>query len=156
MDFKEATISDAPIIHKLMIKAFSEYKNDEISSSALEETEKSISVALLEEGEKALIAYESDEPVAMARFRIDNYKMNFYRLSVDPLYQGKGIGKHLLKALEIYAKNKGVSEIICKVRVNVKRNVSLYKDIGYFIFDHYTIDKENNKSLHIVSMKKFI
>lgn len=156
MDFKEATISDAPIIHKLMIKAFSEYKNDEIPSSALEETEKSISVALLEEGEKALIAYESDEPVAMARFKIDNYKMNFYRLSVDPLYQGKGIGKHLLKALEIYAKNKGVSEIICKVRVNVKRNVSLYKDIGYFIFDNYTIDTANNKSLHIVSMKKFI
>ncbi|MFQ3838939.1 GNAT family N-acetyltransferase [Staphylococcus pseudoxylosus] len=156
MDFKEATISDAPIIHKLMIKAFSEYKNDEIPSSALEETEKSISVALLEEGEKALIAYESDEPVAMARFKIDNYKMNFYRLSVDPLYQGKGIGKHLLKALEIYAKNKGVSEIICKVRVNLKRNVSLYKDKGYFIFDNYTIDKVNNKSLHIVSMKKFI
>ncbi|MEB6333650.1 GNAT family N-acetyltransferase [Staphylococcus pseudoxylosus] len=156
MDFKEATISDAPIIHKLMIKAFSEYKNDEIPSSALEETERSISVALLEEGEKALIAYESDEPVAMARFKIDNYKMNFYRLSVDPLYQGKGIGKHLLKALEIYAKNKGVSEIICKVRVNLKRNVSLYKDKGYFIFDNYTIDKANNKSLHIVSMKKFI
>ncbi|AID42853.1 hypothetical protein ACWEXK_02735 [Staphylococcus xylosus] len=40
MYFKEATISDAPIIHKLMIKAFSEYKNDEIPSSALEETEK--------------------------------------------------------------------------------------------------------------------
>ncbi|MEB6169506.1 GNAT family N-acetyltransferase [Staphylococcus pseudoxylosus] len=156
MDFKEATISDVPIIHKLMIKAFSEYKNDEIPSSALEETEKSISVALLEEGEKALIAYESDEPVAMARFKIDNYKMNFYRLSVDPLYQGKGIGKHLLKALEIYAKNKGVSEIICKVRMNIKRNVSLYKGIGYFIFDNYTIDKPNNKPLHIVSMKKFI
>ncbi|PTI41655.1 GNAT family N-acetyltransferase, partial [Staphylococcus xylosus] len=29
-------------------------------------------------------------------------------------------------------------------------------DIGYFIFDNYTIDKSNNKSLHIVSMKKFI
>lgn len=156
MYFKEATISDAPIIHKLMIKAFLEYKNDEIPSSALKETEKSVSVALLEEGEKALIAYESDEPVAMARFKIDHYKMNFYRLSVDPLYQGKGIGKHLLKALEIYAKNKGASEITCKVRMNVKRNVSLYEDIGYFIFDNYTIDKTNNESLHIVSMKKFI
>ncbi|MGW7975773.1 GNAT family N-acetyltransferase [Staphylococcus xylosus] len=156
MYFKEATISDAPIIHKLMIKAFSEYKNDEIPSSALEETEKSISVALLEEREKALIVYESDEPVAMARFKIDNCKMNFYRLSVGPLYQGNGVGKHLLKSLEIYAKNKGVSEIICKVRMNIKRNVSLYKDIGYFIFDNYTIDKPNNKSLHIVSMKKYI
>ncbi|MEB7755826.1 GNAT family N-acetyltransferase [Staphylococcus xylosus] len=156
MYFKEATISDAPIIHKLMIKAFSEYKNDEITSSALEETENSISVALLEKGEKALIAYESDEPVAMARFKIDHYKMNFYRLFVDPLYQGNGVGKYLLKSLEIYAKNKGVSEIICKVRMNIKRNVSLYKDIGYFIFDNYTIDKPNNESLHIVSMKKFI
>lgn len=139
MNFKEATISDAPIIHKLMIKAFSEYKNDKMPSSALEETESNIAKALSQEGEKALIAYESDEPVAMVRFKIEQYKMNFYRLSVNPLYQGKG-----------------VSEIICKVRMNIKRNVSLYKDIGYFIFDNYTIDKPNNESLHIVSMKKFI
>ncbi|MEB8086948.1 GNAT family N-acetyltransferase [Staphylococcus pseudoxylosus] len=156
MYFKEATISDVPIIHKLMIKAFSEYKNDKMPSSALEETESNIAKALSQEGEKALIAYESDEPVAMVRFKIETYKMNFYRLSVNPLYQGKGVGKHLLKSLELYAKNEGVAEIICKVRMNIKRNVSLYKDIGYSIFDHYTIDKTNNESLHIVSMKKFI
>ncbi|MGY0413367.1 GNAT family N-acetyltransferase [Staphylococcus sp. mip270_02] len=156
MYFKEATISDVPIIHKLMIKAFSEYKNDKMPSSALEETESNIAKALSQEGEKALIAYESDEPVAMVRFKIEQYKMNFYRLSVNPLYQGKGVGKHLLKSLELYAKNEGVAEIICKVRMNIKRNVNLYKDIGYSIFDHYTIDKTNNESLHIVSMKKFI
>ena len=156
MYFKEATISDVHIIHKLMIKAFSEYKNDKMPSSALEETESNIANALSQEGEKALIVYESDEPVAMVRFKIETYKMNFYRLSVNPLYQGKGVGKHLLKLLELYAKNEGVAEIICKVRMNIKRNVSLYKDIGYSIFDHYTIDKTNNESLHIVSMKKFI
>ena len=156
MYFKEATISDVPIIHKLMIKAFSEYKNDKMPSSALEETESNIAKALSQEGEKALIAYESDEPVAMVRFKMETYKMNFYRLSVNPLYQGKGVGKHLLKSLELYAKNEGVAEIICNVRMNIKRNVSLYKDIGYSIFDHYTIDKTNNESLHIVSMKKFI
>lgn len=139
-----------------MIKAFSEYKNDKMPSSALEETESNIAKALSQEGEKALIAYESDEPVAMVRFKIEQYKMNFYRLSVNPLYQGKGVGKHLLKSLELYAKNEDISEIICKVRMNIKRNVSLYKDIGYSIFDYYTIDKPNKKSLHIVSMKKFI
>ncbi|WP_440858323.1 GNAT family N-acetyltransferase [Staphylococcus shinii] len=156
MHFKQAIISDVPIIHKLMIKAFSEYKNDKMPSSALEETESSIAKALSQEGEKALIAYESDEPVAMARFKIDSYKMNFYRLSVDPLYQGKGIGKILLKSLEAYAKSKDVSEIICKVRMNIKKNIKIYKDSGYFIFDDYTIDKPNNESLHIVSMRKFI
>ncbi|MDW8570973.1 GNAT family N-acetyltransferase [Staphylococcus shinii] len=156
MHFKQATISDAPIIHKLMIRAFSEYKNDRIPSSALEETENGITKALSQEGEKALIAYESDEPVAMARFKIDNYQMNFYRLSVDPICQGKGVGKNLLKSLETYAKSNDVSEIICKVRMNIKRNIKIYKDSGYFIFDDYTIDKPNNESLHIVSMRKFI
>lgn len=156
MHFKQATISDAPIIHKLMIRAFSEYKNDIIPSSALEETENGITKALSQEGEKALIAYESDEPVAMARFKIDNYQMNFYRLSVDPICQGQGVGKNLLKSLEAYAKSNDVSEIICKVRMNIKKNIKIYKDSGYFIFDDYTIDKPNNESLHIVSMRKFI
>lgn len=156
MHFKQATISDAPIIHKLMIRAFSEYKNDRIPSSALEETENGITKALSQEGEKALIAYESDEPVAMARFKIDNYQMNFYRLSVDPICQGQGVGKNLLKSLETYAKSNDVSEIICKVRMNIKKNIKIYKDSGYFIYDDYTIDKPNNESLHIVAMRKFI
>ncbi|MDW8564941.1 GNAT family N-acetyltransferase [Staphylococcus shinii] len=102
------------------------------------------------------MAYESDEPVAMARFKIDNYQMNFYRLSVDPICQGQGVGKNLLKSLEAYAKSNDVSEIICKVRMNIKKNIKIYKDSGYFIFDDYTIDKPNNESLHIVSMRKFI
>ncbi|PTI60233.1 GNAT family N-acetyltransferase, partial [Staphylococcus shinii] len=70
--------------------------------------------------------------------------------------QGQSVGKNLLKSLEAYAKSNDVSEIICKVRMNIKKNIKIYKDSGYFIFDDYTIDKPNNESLHIVSMRKFI
>lgn len=52
MEIKFAQVSDASIIHDLMLKAFMEYKDEVPPSSALEETVQSVSSALIE-GEKA-------------------------------------------------------------------------------------------------------
>lgn len=43
MVINSAILSDAPVIHDLMIKAFMEYKNEIPPSSALEETVLSVS-----------------------------------------------------------------------------------------------------------------
>ncbi|MCF3944826.1 hypothetical protein [Oceanobacillus alkalisoli] len=53
IEIKQAAVSDAAIIHHLMLQAFVEYKNETPSSNALEETHQSASNAL-ETGEKAL------------------------------------------------------------------------------------------------------
>ncbi|RIN30220.1 GNAT family N-acetyltransferase, partial [Staphylococcus succinus] len=133
MHFKRAGISDVPVIHSLMISAFNEYRNDDIPSSALKERIVDIEKSIKYEGEEVMIAYRFNEPVAMVRFKISNQILNFYRVSVDPLYQGNNIAKTLLKELEKYAISKDIFEMICKVRMNVKRNIKIYSDLGYVI-----------------------
>ncbi len=41
-----ATVEDAPLIHKIMLSAFEEYKNSHVPSGALNETVTSIEEAL--------------------------------------------------------------------------------------------------------------
>ncbi|MBY0596188.1 GNAT family N-acetyltransferase [Bacillus bingmayongensis] len=153
MLIKHATSSDAPVIHDLMIKAFKEYENVIPPSSALEETVKSISVAL-EKGEKAFIAYEENHPVGMVRFQVKDEGLYFYRLSVIPEKQGKGIAKMILKFLEDYAINIGVSTIFCKIRMTVPKNIQLYSSIGYHVFDEDIVHKPNGINIKVISMEK--
>jgi len=153
MEISSAQSSDAPIIHDLMIKAFSEYQNGIAPSSALEETIDSVSDALLN-GEKAIIAYEENLPVGMVRFELREEGLYFYRLSVIPEKQGQGIAKKILKYLEDYANNIGVSTILCKVRMTVTKNIQLYSSIGYHIYDEEMVNKPNGITIKVFSMKK--
>lgn len=156
MYFKKAEIQDTPLIYDLMIQAFSEYETDEIPSSALKEHESTITSAFLNDNEEALIVYDRDAPLGMVRFKIQNYRLTFYRLSVIPHYQGQGIGKALLGFLEKYAKNNGVSEITCKVRANVPKNISIYHSLNYITCNEYVLKKPDNQKLKIITMKKVI
>ncbi len=54
-----------------------------------------------------------------------------HRLAVHPGYQGKGIGKKLLRFAEDYAKINGFSSIRLDVYKNNPGAVSLYKKDGY-------------------------
>lgn len=153
MVINSATSSDAPVIHRLMISAFKEYKGEIPPSSALDETVQSISEAL-ENGEKALIAFEENNPVGMVRFQIKNQGLYFYRLSVLPEKQGKGIAKKILKSLEDYANGVGVTTIFCKVRMTLPKNIHLYSSIGYVSYDEEIVYKPNGINIKVISMKK--
>lgn len=153
MEIKLADVSDAPIIHELMIKAFMEYKDEVPPSSALEETVESISTAL-KDNEKGLIAYVDEKPVGMVRFQLKENELYFFRLSVIPEKQGKGIAKKILKFLEDYAKNKEIHKLLCKVRMTVTKNIKLYSSIGYSIYDEEVVHKPNGINIRVVSMMK--
>lgn len=148
-----AISSDAPVIHDLMIKAFMEYKNETPPSSALEETVQSVSNAL-EQGEKALVAFEENNPVGMVLFQIKDEGLYFYRLSVIPERQGKGIAKKILKSLEDYANTVDVTTILCKVRKTVNKNIQLYSSIGYGVYGEEVVHKLNGINIKVVLMKK--
>lgn len=150
---KFAEVSNASLIHNLMINAFMEYKDEAPPSSALEETVQSISAAL-EDGEQALISYADDEPVGMVRFRLKENSVYFYRLSVNPEKQGQGIAKAILRSLEDYANQKGKPKIQCKVRMTVPKNIKLYSSIGYSIYDEEVVHKPNGMNIKVVSMMK--
>ncbi|WP_332651397.1 GNAT family N-acetyltransferase [Lysinibacillus sp. 54212] len=147
--------SDAEIIYDIMMDAFSEYKTDPMPSSALNETVASIS-RNLESGELALVGYLDQEPVAMVRFKLaDNY-LYFSRLSVKQAFQGTGMAKKLLHALEGFSLSKEIYEIQCKVRKSVPRNLMLYESLGYEIYDEDDITNANGDIIKTVSMRKLL
>jgi len=153
MVIRFATTSEAAVVHDLMIKAFIEYNNESPPSSALDETVHSVLDAL-EKGEKALIAFDENRPVGMVRFQLKNEGLYFYRLSVIPEKQGKGIGKKILSSIEDYANKVGVSTILCKVRMTVPKNINLYSSIGYSVYDEEVVHKPNSVNVKVLSMKK--
>lgn len=67
MEVKIAEVSDAPVIHEIMIRAFMEYKEVIPPSGALDETVQLISTALKND-EQCLIGYVEEKPVAIVRF----------------------------------------------------------------------------------------
>ena len=153
MDINITESNDAKLVHKLMLQAFMEYKDDIPPSSALEETVESISTAL-KEVETAFICYLHNKPVGMVRFQVKKEYIYFSRLSVIPEKQGLGIAKALLKALEEYARKKELTKIQCKVRMNVPRNINLYNSIGYKIYDEEIVHKPNGGNIKVVAMEK--
>lgn len=152
---KLVDVSDAPVIHELMIKAFMAYKDNVPPTTALEETVESITTAL-RDYEKGLIAYMDHQPVGMVRFKLVENGLYFYRLSVIPEKQGQGIAKKLLKSLEEYAHHNEIPTLFCKVRQDVPTNIQLYHSLGYRIFDEEIMHKPNGISLKVVSMMKQI
>lgn len=153
MEMKLAKVSDAPIIHELMMKAFDEYKNEIPPSSALNETVQSITDAL-NNGEQSLIGFIDNVPVAMVRFLFKEEGLYFFRLSVIPEKQGQGIAKKLLQTLEKYAIQNRIPAIFCKVRMNVQRNIQLYESLGYTMTDEETINRNGIKFKVVTMLKK--
>lgn len=150
-----AEVSDAPIVHQLMIEAFTEYKNKIPPTSALNETVDSITEALIN-GEQALITYIDDEPVGMLRYQVTNDGVYFYRLSIIPEKQGQGIAKQLLQSLENHAIQNNHPALLCKVRSDVPKNIKLYQSIGFNIYDEYVIYKPNGITINVVAMEKVL
>jgi len=153
LEVKLAKVSDAPIIHDLIIKAFIEYKDEVPPSSALEETVPSILIAL-KDGEQGLISYIDNQPVGMVRFQLKAEGLYFYRLSVIPEKQGLGIAKKLVRSLEDFAIKKGITTLFCKVRMTVPKNIKLYSSIGYRIYDEEVVHKPNGINIKVISMEK--
>jgi ribosomal protein S18 acetylase RimI-like enzyme len=156
MYFKKAQLNDIELIYDLMIQAFSEYETDNIPSSALVENKEHILEGFKQNEESAFIAFESNKPLGMVRYKIEDNKLYFFRLSVLPKYRGQAIGKSIITFLENFAKEHKLTEIICKVRLNIKKNIKLYSSLGFTIYDEYFMSKTNNMKLKIVKMRKYI
>lgn len=140
-------------IREVMLQAFEEYRNAPAPSSALKETEQSISEEL-QNGAFALVGYENNVPVAAVRFQYVEDHVHFYRLSVSPMCQGKGYAKKLLHKIEEITVQHGYNKIQCKVRMSVRRNIQLYESIGYQILNEELITRPTGEQFKIVNMFK--
>jgi len=152
MDIRIAEAKDAKIIHDLMIRAFTEYKTMPASSSALDETVQSVTNDL-NNGEKAMISYIDGIPCGVVRFELKEDALYFFRLSVAPEFQRRGIARALLAKMEEYALQNGLRKIQCKVRMSVEKNMNLYKSAGYTQFSQSILEL-NGVSLDVAWMEK--
>lgn len=59
------------------------------------------------------------------------YKAQFIQMAVDTSYQGKGIGKKLLRALVDFSVAKGIQELLCHAREAV---VPFYTKLGFQVY----------------------
>jgi len=150
-----ASVQDAHLVHKVMITAYEEYRYADVPSGALNETVSSIAEALNQGVEQALLYYLDDVPVGTVRFTVENNSLYFFRLSVVPEARNRGIAKSMLSWLENYAKEHGLTEIWCKVRMTIPINVRLYESIGYVLTEQKMVTN-SGLPINVGTMKKIL
>ncbi len=70
--------------------------------------------------------------------RVDNLMGEIMNIAVDPLYQGKGLGKALLAHAREVGKAKGLQRLLIKTGNSGIGQISLYQQQGFDLVDvHY-------------------
>jgi GNAT superfamily N-acetyltransferase len=137
LTLRAATAADAPLLHKLMLAAYEEYRNTLVpASGAFEESVEDVRRAIVEGG--GVIVLLDGEPVGCGRYDIDPERafIEVGRLSVLPSFRSRGIATRMLVWFEEHAVVLAVPEVRLGVRLNLPRNIALYERAGYSIYDY--------------------
>ena len=113
--------------------------------TGLEQTETESLDALAKQlawdSELVLIAEMEEKVVGVIVGTIDGTRGYFYRLAVDPAYQGHGVGRQLVLALEQRFKQKGATRVIIMVNQDNKKVIPFYSNMGYQVQEYITLSK---------------
>ncbi|MBH5320360.1 GNAT family N-acetyltransferase [Paenibacillus sp. GSMTC-2017] len=153
---KLAESKEANLVHEMMLLAFEEYRHIDVPSSALNETIVSIEESLSTGAEQALLYFKDELAVGSVRFTRNEKSLYFSRLSVSPIARGRGIAKSFLHWLEEHAKEQGISEMKCRVRMSIPQNIALYQSIGFIVIEEEEVINPNGFPVKTVLMKKVI
>lgn len=154
MEIKIAEETDVPVVYKLMLEAFEEYRTLDVPSSALNESVEALQIAVKNNFEKALLCSINGVPLGSCRFTMEEDALYFSRVSVTPIARGKGIAKAMLLWLEKYAYNNFKRKIECRVRVSLPKNIVFYESMGYFISKVEAVTNPNGFLVETVVMEK--
>jgi ribosomal protein S18 acetylase RimI-like enzyme len=125
-----ATSDDAPLVHRIMIAAFEEYRGVlEPPSSTHQETVEDVRRAFDSGG--AVLAWVEGQAVGSARFQPRPDYLYVGRVSTLPAWRGRGIASALMTFLEGHARTLGLPEIRVEVRLSMPSNVALYRRLGF-------------------------
>ena len=82
-----------------------------------------------------LIGLSNNEIIACGRLHLNNANEAQIRyMAIDEHFQGKGIGKKIIKLLEAEAKKQNINRVVLNARDHV---VEFYKKSGYKIIEKY-------------------
>lgn len=121
---------DAALVREIMLAAFAEYDGVVVPQpSALRETIEETERSIREGG--GLLVFDGEAAVGSGRFQPHDDHLYVGRLAVLPSHRGRGIALLMMQELERIAGTLGLPEIRLSTRLVLKRNVSLYKRLGY-------------------------
>lgn len=113
--------------------------------TGLEQTETESLDALAKQlawdSELVLIAETEEKVVGVIVGTLDGTRGYFYRLAVDPGYQGHGVGKALVQALEQRFKKKGATRVFIMVNQDNTTVLPFYQRLGYQVEQFITLSK---------------
>ena len=154
MEIRIAEETDVPVVYKLMLEAFEEYRNLDVPSSALTESVEALQITIKSNFEKALLCSINGVPLGSCRFTMIEDALYFSRVSVTPSARGKGIAKAMLLWLEKYAYDNAKRKMECRVRVSLPKNIVLYQSLGYFVSKEEIVTNPNGFLVKTVLMEK--
>jgi ribosomal protein S18 acetylase RimI-like enzyme len=85
---------------------------------------------VIDEHDMWLLCFQS-RPVGVLVLMEQEDHMLIYNVAVSPRYQGKGLGRQLLKWAEEETRRKGYKLIRLYTNALMEANIKLYKRIGY-------------------------
>ncbi len=97
-----------PIVHRIMLEAFEEYRFLDVPSSALNESIERLQTVFNSGIEQALLCSVDGVPLGSSRFTKKVDFLCFSSVSVTPIARGKGVAKAMLLWLETYAKENRI------------------------------------------------
>src|SRR5699024_6309770 len=104
--------------------------------------------------EQVFLYFDEGIPVGSIRFKVEQQTLYFFRLAVIPNYRGKKIARKLIQQLESYAQMNQLSRLICKVRMEVPRNIHLYESNGFKMVAKEMLPKPNGLEIPVATMEK--
>jgi ribosomal protein S18 acetylase RimI-like enzyme len=134
IEVRLATPDEAPLVREIMRAAFAEYIGVlNPPSGANLETLEDVQKAIAAGG--ATLAWDGDQAVGSARFRVELDYLYVGRLGVLPEHRGKGIGVKLMGYMESLVTEKGLGSIRLSVRMSLPGNLTFYEKLGYSILE---------------------
>ena len=86
----------------------------------------------------AIVCYVDNKPMGCGAFKeYDQKKVEIKRMFVLPGYRGRGIGRNILKELELWASELNYPECILETGKKQPEAIRLYQKTGYAIIKNY-------------------
>jgi ribosomal protein S18 acetylase RimI-like enzyme len=82
-------------------------------------------------GERTLLILRDDRPVGTVRLTHDDDSGGIYGFTVDPEWQGRGIGRDALRRCCLLLREEGAQTVGLEVEVDNERALGLYTSIGF-------------------------